>query len=130
MAVPIPGKGNRSSEKQSRAEEHGLHLEYPGKKPVEDILATPPGRYELSETYRSGDNRLYYANNLGVLAALAQDDSVAGKVRLVYIDQPFATAASFESRKQRHAYDDHLVGPRFVEALRERLILLHRLMAD
>jgi len=74
--------------------------------------------------------KLYYGDNLSVLAALAQDAATAGKVRLVYIDPPFATAAAFESRKQKHAYDDHLVGPEYVESLRERLILIHRLLAD
>ena len=51
-------------------------------------------------------------------------------MRLVYIDPPFATASAFESRKQNHAYDDYTVGPAFVEALRERLILIHQLLAD
>jgi len=131
MAVPIPGKGKRTNGIQG----HGpakqvFRLEYPGKKPVEEILATPPGHYTSSAAYRAGDNRLYHGDNLPALAALAQDETVAGKVRLVYIDPPFGTAAAFESRKQRHAYDDHLVGPAFVEALRERLILIHRLLAN
>jgi adenine-specific DNA-methyltransferase len=130
MAVPIPGKGKRTTEFQGYSEDQGLRLEYPGKKSAEDILATQPGRYKPSSGYCGGDNRLYYADNLAVLASLLRDESVAGKVRLVYIDPPFATAANFESRKQKHAYDDHLVGPAFVEALRERLILIHRLLAD
>lgn len=128
MAVPIPGKGKRTN--GVRGGEQGLRLEYPGKKPVKDILATAPGHYTPAVVYGAGDNRLYHDDNLPVLAALAQDESVAGKVKLVYIDPPFATAASFESRKQKHAYDDHLVGPAFIEALRERLILIHRLLAD
>lgn len=79
---------------------------------------------------RGNNNRLYHADNLGVLAALAKDEAVAGKVRLVYIDPPFATDSAFESRQQQHAYDDHLTGAAFVEALRERLILIHQLLAD
>ena len=130
MAVPIPGKGKRTNGVEGHSAEQRLRLEYPGKKPVEEILGTPPGRYEASKAHCGGDNRLYHGDNLGVLAALAQDESVAGKVRLVYIDPPFSTAAAFESRKQKHAYNDHLVGPDFVEALRERLILIHRILAD
>jgi len=130
MAVPIPGKGKRTSGIQGHSDGQGFRLEYPGKKPVEDILAIPSGHYAPNPAYSAGDNRLYHADNLAVLAALAQDESVAGKVKLVYIDPPFATAGAFESRKQKHAYDDHLVGPAFVEALRERLILIHRLLAD
>lgn len=108
----------------------GFRLEYPGKKSVEEILATPAGQYQPNPTYVGGDNRLYHADNLGVLSALVQDKSVVGKVKLVYIDPPFATASSFASRKQKHAYNDYLVGPAFVEALRERLVLIHRLLAD
>lgn len=125
MAVPIPTKGRRVD--AARAEQE-LRLEYPGKKPVEDILATPPGRY-FPDSTSTNDNRLYHGDNLAALAALAQDKAVAGQIKLVYIDPPFATAAAFESRKQQHAYDDHLVGPAFVESLRERLIFIHRLLA-
>jgi len=131
MAVPIPGKGKRSSGSQGYpADAVGFRLEYPGKKSAEEILATPAGQYAPNAAYVGGDNRLYHADNLAVLAALAQDESVVGKVKLVYIDPPFATASAFESRKQTHAYNDHLVGPAFVESLRERLVLLHRLLAD
>lgn len=131
MAVPIPGKGKRSNGAQGYpAGAQGFRLEYPGKKSAEAILATPAGRYVPNAAHIGGANRLYHADNLAVLAALAQDESVAGQIKLVYIDPPFATAAAFESRKQQHAYDDHLVGPAFVESLRERLILIHRLLAD
>ncbi len=130
MAVPIPGKGKRINKVQDSSSEQGLRLEYSDKKLVDEILAIPPGHYEVSATFGTGDNRLYQSDNLAVLAALAQDKSVIGKVRLVYIDPPFATDAAFESRKQDHAYDDHLVGPAFVESLRERLIFIHRLLAD
>lgn len=126
MAVPVP-KGANAAERPSQ----GIRLEYPGKKPATEILATPPGRFAPTKARRgSSANRLYHADNLPVLAALARDKAIAGKVRLVYIDPPFATASAFESRKQNHAYDDYTVGPAFVEALRERLILIHQLLAD
>ncbi len=132
MAVPVPGKGKRLNRRTGNTsqEQHYFRLEYPGKKSHEEILATPAGRYIPDPNYCGGENRLYHADNLDVLAALAQDRSVAGKIRLVYIDPPFATASTFESRQQQHAYDDHLVGPAFVETLRERLIFLHHLLAD
>lgn len=130
MAVSIPGKGKRTSALQGYPATAGLRLEYPGKKSVDEILATAPGRFQPSTIHNGGENRLYHADNLSVLAALAQDESVVGKVKLVYIDPPYATAAAFESRTQTHAYNDHLVGPAFVESLRERLVLIHRLLAD
>jgi len=131
MAVPIPGKGRYANGVQGHTlDAQGFRLEYPGKKSIETILATPAGRYEPSLEHVGGANRLYHADNLGVLAALAQDENVVGNVKLVYIDPPFATAAAFESRKQKHAYEDYIVGPAFVESLRERLILIYRLLAD
>lgn len=108
----------------------GFRLEYPGKKYPAEVLALPPKHYQSSRIHCGGDNRLYHADNLGVLATLANDKTVTGKIRLVYIDPPFATDSAFESRQQQHAYDDHLTGSEFVEALRERLILIHHLLAD
>lgn len=129
MAVPVPK--SKQAAALERPVQGGLRLEYAGKKAVADILATPPGRFARTGARGAGAvNRLYQADNLPVLAALLRDPAVAGKVRLVYIDPPFATAATFESRKQKHAYDDHLVGPAFVESLRERLVLIHKLLAD
>lgn len=130
MAVPIPRKTKRISSIDNHPARKAFQLEYSGKKSEEAILSTPAGRYKQNTTCIGGENRLYHADNLGVLASLAQNEEVAGKIKLVYIDPPFATAAAFESRKQNHAYDDHLVGPDFVESLRERLILIHRLLAD
>ena len=131
MAVPIPATGNRTDgATRSSLATKGFRLEYPGKKKLEDILALPAGCYSANSSNLHGRNRLYRAENLPVLTALAKDESVCGNVKLVYIDPPFATASSFESRIQNHAYDDHLVGPDFVEALRERLILIHRLLAN
>jgi len=129
MAIGIPGRGKKSGMAEMRTKLPELRLEYTGKKSIEAILATPPGRYYQNAIYCSGENRLYHADNLGVLAALAEDESIAGQVRLVYIDPPFATSSAFHSRKQSHAYDDHLVGAEFVEFLRERLVLIHRLLA-
>ena len=130
MAVPVPGNGKRTSDVRGNPDRQEFRLEYPGKKSKETILATPAGQYEPNGAYIGGENRLYHADNLAVLAALAQDKEVTGKVKLVYIDPPFATAGALESRKQKHAYSALLVGPAFVESLRERLILIHRLLAD
>ena len=131
MAVPIPGRTNRTRKGSADVADQGLRLEYAGKKPAAEILATPPGRYAPHPKHGGkGDNRIYHGDNLHVLSALLRDKSIAGQVKLVYIDPPFATDAKFESRTQAHAYDDHLIGAEFVECLRERLILIHQLLAD
>lgn len=130
MAVGIPGRGAAQTKRPIKLKEEALRLEYHGKKPRELILATKPAHFTVNTEFNNGDNRLYHADNLSTLAALAKDESIAGNVRLVYIDPPYATASSFESRKQKHAYNDHLTGPEYVEALRERLIFIHQILAD
>ena len=110
-------------------------LTYPNKRAVEEVLSTPPstvsamGCGDLSAIPELS-NRLYFGDNLPILARLAQDSSVAKKVRLVYIDPPFATQTVFHSRKLAHAYEDTLAGTDFIEFLRHRLILLRSLLAE
>jgi len=107
-----------------------VRLEYAIKKSAAEILSTRPAHLvQIGKRYQ-GQNRLIFGENLGVLAALAQDQRVVGKVRLIYIDPPFATKSAFHSRKLAHAYEDTLAGAEFIESLRERLILLHRLLAE
>ncbi len=108
-----------------------ITLTYPGKKPAEEILAAPSGIFEHVPTpHADMRKRLYFAENLTVLAHLAQDPTICGKVRLIYIDPPYATQTVFHSRKLAHAYEDVFESAEYLEFIRERLILLHRLLAD
>lgn len=105
-------------------------LTYPGKKSVESILTATPGIYErVPMGEGSLRKRLYFAENLATLAHLAQDADVCGKVQLVYIDPPFATQTVFHSRKLAHAYEDVFECSEYLEFIRERLVLLHKLLA-
>ncbi|MGH8753745.1 MAG: site-specific DNA-methyltransferase [Burkholderiales bacterium] len=123
MATGVPKSNGKS---QSEA----VRLEYPGKKPVQEILTAPPATLVPLSPTHPHDNRLIFGDNLGVMAALGQDDRVFGKVRLAYIDPPFATQSAFHSRKLAHAYEDTLAGAEFIEFLRERLVWLHHLLAE
>jgi adenine-specific DNA-methyltransferase len=126
MATGIPRALARSAPVSSP-----ITLTYPGKKPADEILATPPGIFEHFPTPNANlHKKLYFAENLAVLTRLIQDQTVCGKVRLVYIDPPFATQTVFHSRKLVHAYDDVFEGSDYLEFIRERLILLHHLLAD
>lgn len=107
-----------------------VRLEYDFKKSASDTLSAKPAHLVQIGKHRQAQNRLVFGENLGVLAALAQDQRVVGKVRLIYIDPPFATKSAFHSRKLAHAYEDTLAGAKFIEFLRERLMFLHRLLAD
>ena len=112
----------------------GVTLTYAGKRHQQDILATPPCAtrvlYQGAPTSEATSNRLYYGDNLPILAELLRDSEVCGKVKLVYIDPPFATNSVFQSRRQADAYSDLLAGAHYIEFLRERLILLRELLAD
>jgi adenine-specific DNA-methyltransferase len=109
-----------------------VRLDYDGKKSEREILQTPgAGWRQLWPEHSSHEtNRLYFGDNLPVLAALANDASVRGKVRLVYIDPPYATRSVFQSRNQTDAYMDLLEGAHYLEFLRERLIFLREMLAD
>jgi len=124
MATGIPKRALLSSEEKTE-------LSYKDKSPESDVLNTPPSVvYVFGENINLYPNRLYYGDNLGILANLVKDKSVYQKIRLVYIDPPFSTQSDFISREQKHAYEDRLSGTEFIEFLRKRLILLRELLAD
>ena len=56
-------------------------------------------------------------------------DRVKGKVKLIYIDPPFATKADFVARNGEDSYTDRVDRAEFIEQLRERLIFLRKLLA-
>jgi len=109
-----------------------VRLDYDGKKTEREVLQTPGVKcrrlWPLPESHEF--NRLYFGDNLPILSALANDPAVHGKVRLVYIDPPYATRSVFQSRNQTDAYMDLLEGARYIEFLRERIIFLRELLAD
>lgn len=136
--IPTSRSKNKRTPKLSHAnlltqgDVGGLQVVYEGKSTKRAILATPPS--EATEFGAVSDtqiqpNRLYFGDNLPLLAALMHDPAVRGHVTLVYIDPPYATSSIFQSRDQEAAYEDLLTGPHYVEFLRKRLILLRELLA-
>ncbi len=117
-------------------ETSNVTLCYENKQPKNSVLQTPPAQTQLVKQFGSvlnpddWQNRLYFGENLSILASLLNDESIAGKVRLVYIDPPFATKSVFQSRSMDDAYHDLLVGAEYIEFIRQRLILLRELLAD
>ncbi|MDD4996528.1 MAG: site-specific DNA-methyltransferase [Syntrophales bacterium] len=57
-------------------------------------------------------------------------DKVKGKVKLVYIDPPFATKSDFMAKDGEDSYADKLDRGEFIEQLRERLIFLKELISE
>ncbi|MFB2769797.1 site-specific DNA-methyltransferase [Pelatocladus sp. BLCC-F211] len=130
MATGIPTKksSKNTSENNSKI---SFRLEYEDKATRDEILAIAPAKLaHVLSVEGLHKNRLFYGENLRVLRTLLDDDNVAGKVSLVYIDPPYATGSGFTSRKQDHAYHDLIEGAEYLEFLRRRLILIKELLAD
>ena len=132
MAIGIPSRARRGSEKKKGTTgAPACVLGYEGKTSEASALHAPPSRCSLRWSGSTASaNRLYFGDNLGILAGLAQDAKVRGRVKLVYIDPPFATKSAFHSRSMAHAYEDNLSGAAYVEFLRLRLILLRELLSE
>ncbi|OGP63627.1 MAG: hypothetical protein A2169_00565 [Deltaproteobacteria bacterium RBG_13_47_9] len=81
-------------------------------------------------------NMIVQGDNLQFLKTvfLNQDhlikDKIKGKVKLVYIDPPFATESDFQSKDGVTSYSDKVESVEFLENLRERLIFLHDTLAE
>jgi adenine-specific DNA-methyltransferase len=115
-----PRKGNPSER---------VELSYPNKRTVAEILAAPPGHFNPLNGHAIG-SRLYFGENLSVLSSLAADPKLCGQVRLVYIDPPYATQTTFQSRTLVHAYEDVFEMAEYLEFMRERIVFLHRLLSS
>jgi adenine-specific DNA-methyltransferase len=68
------------------------------------------------------DNRLIFGDNLLALKSLEQE--LIGKVKCVFIDPPYNTGSAFTH------YDDGLEHSIWLSLMRDRLEILHRLLAD
>ena len=87
------------------------------------------------------NNILIKSDNLYALQWLL-DNGYENKIDLVYIDPPFATGGTFsidnngrvstisKSHDSTIAYKDTLQGDEFISFLKERVLLIHRLLSD
>lgn len=124
-------------------EKREYELIYHGKDREEDILAnTLSVPLQPVRTFnKNGDewnNKLIFGDNLQAMKSLLEEkkagrlcnaDGTPG-VRLVYIDPPFATMKEFQGNEEQKAYQDKVIGAKFVEFLRKRLVLIRELLAD
>jgi len=110
-------------------------LVYAGKEREEDILAdTMAVPLQPIKTFRKNGNgwtnKLIFGDNLQAMKSLLDDPEVKGRVKLIYIDPPFATRQEFRGSQDQKAYQDKIAGSQFVEFLRKRLIFLRELLFD
>jgi adenine specific DNA methylase Mod len=57
-------------------------------------------------------------------------DKIKGKVKLIYVDPPFATKSDFKGSGDEKSYTDKVASAEFIEGLRERLIYIRDILAD
>ena len=90
------------------------------------------GQFKFHPIRQQGtnSNRLYFGDNILAMKDLLKDKSIKGKIRLIYIDPPYATNSVFQTRKQQDAYTDLLTGDEYIAFMRERLLLMKELLAD
>jgi adenine specific DNA methylase Mod len=79
-------------------------------------------------------NMLIYGDNLLALKELYADQrgpnryGTRDRIKLIYIDPPFATKQDFMKDREK-AYRDKVVGAQFLEFLRRRIVLLREILA-
>ena len=118
-------------------------LVYEGKTAREEIIAnTPAARLQLVRQLNDDNpfsdgwrNLLIHGDNSLALKEIYLDQrgpnryGTRDRIKLIYIDPPFATKQDF-MKDQEKAYCDKILGAEFLEFLRRRLILLYEILAD
>ena len=124
-------------------------LAYAGKMRKEDILANEDGVFPVplqvekifnGNEYGAFDddwkNMIVFGDNLQFLKTIYENkdsfikDKLKGKVKLIYIDPPFATTDEFQNKEWAKAYNDKKKGAEFVEFLRKRLIVAREILSN
>lgn len=124
-------------------------LAYAGKMRKEDLLANDDGSFpvplQIEKTFNGKEhlsfedgwkNMIVFGDNLQFLKTIYKNedtvikDRVKGKVKLIYIDPPFATSDEFKNKEGAKAYADKKEGAEFIEYLRKRIILARSILAD
>lgn len=123
-------------------------LVYGGKMRTEDVLANEDGvfpvplqiekifngkRKALKDGWR---NIIAFGDNLQFLKTIYENkdplikNKVKRKVKLIYIDPPFATESDFNSKNGQLAYVDKINDSDFIEYIRKRLIVAKEILAN
>lgn len=124
-------------------------LVYAGKMRKEDVLAdteeAKPVPLQIEKIFngkkyplysKDWHNLLVFGDNLQILKTFNENkdplvkNKIKSKVKLIYIDPPFATEKEFQTGTGVKAYADKARGADFVEFLRRRLIVAKELLAD
>ena len=86
------------------------------------------------KNHNDWQNLIVQGDNLQFLKTCYQNtdpiikDKVKGKVKLVYIDPPFATKSDFAAKEGEDSYSDKIDRTEFIEGLRERFVYIRELL--
>ena len=120
-------------------------ISYNGKMREEDVLSGKDGVFsvplQIEKLYitnkeENWNNIICFGDNLQFLKTINENtdpiikDKVKGKVKLIYIDPPFATEDEFKSKEGAKAYKDKVRGSNFIELLRRILIVAREIMSE
>jgi len=123
-------------------------LVYGGKMRREDILANEDGVFpvplQVEKIYNGSRkqwddgwrNIIAFGDNLQLLKTIYENkdplikDKVKGKVKLIYIDPPFASEADYKTDDGVKAFNDKVRDAEFIEFLRRRLIVAKEILSD
>lgn len=116
-----------------------MELSYRGKKSAEDIIKSAR-EYKFDVPERVGLPLLIHSDNFKGLSYLL-NSGYEGRIDLVYIDPPFNTQQDFVVSEDRSrsvsaprdgtvAYSDKFSAEEYLEFIRERIILIHRLLSE
>ena len=123
-------------------------LVYGGKMRKEDILANEDGVFPVPlqvekvfngkrDAFKDGwRNMIVFGDNLQFLKTIYENkdplikDKVKGKIKLIYIDPPFASEVDYKSDNGQKAFADKKKEAEFIEFLRRRLIVAKEIIAD
>ncbi len=117
-----------------------MELIYPNKKSYNEIINISE-TIDFAQSWDESSNKLIQGENFNVMKTLLKKYNLKSQIDFIYIDPPFATNNVFTIGKDRVstisinkndelAYYDNLTGFKFLEFLRERLILARELMSD
>lgn len=121
-------------------------LQYEGKRTKAQILAgadsvTGAGPLQVVREFGEAEddewrNLIIQGDNLQFLKTCYKNDDplikdkVKGKVKLIYIDPPFATKSDFGGTSGERSYQDKIDQSEFLEAMRERLYFMKELLSE
>ena len=106
---------------------------------LDELCKTAANETTLTHLYHTTSNLLVHGDNLQALLALLP--LYEGKIDLIYIDPPYNTgndffisndgkASTFSTDRDKVAYKDKKPFDLYLEEIRQRLYVLHRLLSD